>query len=205
MKEFYENRLKLLRDNAFTLDFSQIDETLVYDRAFVHKPHENICLIGEAPGENEVRQGVPFCGQAGKNLSELISISQIPREQFCITNGFCFRTFKDGAKGNINRTPSTQELRAGAYLLASELQLMRPKMIILLGLSALKAFAFLDDKIVVSSVKDAKRGLVVDCASELLSYKIKISHTFHPSPLVYNQSQKKEQLQDFFRNLKKCL
>jgi DNA polymerase len=162
---------------------------------------QNISLIGEAPGENEVKNGVPFCGQAGKNLSELINISGISREDFCITNGFCFRTFKSGLRGNINRTPTSTELKAGAYLLEMELQIIKPKMIILLGLSALKAFKHIKDTSLKNGLKNLERGHIASVYSDLLHDEIVLAHTFHPSPLVYNQKAKRESLQDFFKNL----
>ena len=201
MRQFYENRLNLLKAQNFELDFDFIDVTTVFDRSFMKSSNQNICLIGEAPGENEVKAGVPFCGQAGKNLSELIKISGLQREQFCITNGFCFRTFKPGVKGAINRTPNTKELRAGAFLLAMELELLRPKMIVLLGLSALKAFSYLHDKSLINSLSKLERNRITESFSDILQYRVLIAHTYHPSPLVYNQKEKKLALQEFFKSL----
>ncbi len=205
MKKFYENRLELLRELHFELDFTKIDTTTVFDRTFKHDVGNNICLIGEAPGQNEVIEGVPFCGQAGKNLSNLISLSSIPRERFCITNGFCFRTFTDGARGVINRAPTTNELKAGATLLSSELELLRPKMIVLLGNSALKAFGYINDSSITKTLKTAPKHKVVSTHSDILGGSVLIAHTYHPSPLVYNQPQKRAVLENFFGEVARCL
>ena len=205
MKRFYENRLELLREPHFELDFTKIDTTTVFDRAFRHDAGNNICLIGEAPGQNEVVAGIPFCGQAGKNLSSLITLSNIPREKFCITNGFCFRTFTDGARGVINRAPTTTELKAGAALLSLELELLRPKMIVLLGNSAFKAFGYINDGSITKAIKSAPKHTIVTAHSDILSSSVLIAHTYHPSPLVYNQPKKRAVLEKFFMELAQCL
>lgn len=204
MIDFYSTRFDKLSLGEFDLDFSQIDRSLVYDKLFQHIPHHNILLIGEAPGHNETIKGVPFCGQAGKNLDNLIALSGIHRKFFCITNGFCFRTYKSGSKGIINRTPNSKELKAGSILLAEELQLIKPKTIILLGQSALKAFLYLDDSNITTAIKNIERNRLIKTKSNLLGYEIDIAHTFHPSPLVYNQKAKREQLEQFFIKLGKC-
>jgi len=189
----------------FDLDFANIDPTLVFDRDFAHKIGQNICLIGEAPGEKEVTNGKPFCGPAGNNLAKLIDISGISRDIFCITNGFCFRTFAQGAKGAINRTPNNQELAAGAYLLGTELRLLRPKAIILLGNSALKAITHLDDASMKRGVKELQRHEPKTIRSDLLGYDILVAKAFHPSPLVFNQAAKRAALEQFFATLSRWL
>lgn len=205
MNKFYESRLNLLGDSAFISDYSKIDTTTVYDREFIHKPGQNICLIGESPGKNEVEKGIPFCGQAGKNLSKLIALSMIPRGDFCITNGFCFRTFTTGSKGIINRPPTPEELKAGAILLSKELEILQPKMIILLGNSAIKAFKYINDDALRLAFKSIHRNDIIRVHSDLLQKEILLAHTFHPSPLVYNQPSKRAVLEEFFSGLLKCL
>jgi uracil-DNA glycosylase len=204
MTSFYEQRLELLQAK-FDLDFLQIDSSTVYDRDFVHKKGENICLIGEAPGEKEVLNGKPFCGPAGANLAKLIALSAIPRERFCITNGFCFRTFAQGVKGAINRAPNKQELTAGAYLLAQELELLRPKVIILLGNSALKAVMLLQDGSLKDGLKELGRHEMCTLFSEILGADVLVAKAFHPSPLVFNQVAKRARLEQFFTTLPQWL
>ena len=59
--KFYNNRLSFI-SGFENLDFKQIDTTLVYDRSIDKKIQNPIMIIGEAPGANEIKQGIPFCG-----------------------------------------------------------------------------------------------------------------------------------------------
>jgi len=133
-----------------TLSLEQIDMSVVYDKNLEQKVDNPIMIIGEAPGANEVKEGIPFCGMAGKNLSYLIKLSNLDREKdFLITNAFPFRTFE----GNKNRTPNANELQFGAKLLLQELKIVKPRMILLLGGSAKRAFLKLEDKSLTTALK----------------------------------------------------
>ena len=146
-------------------------------------------IIGEAPGFNEVKLGEPFVGKAGENLNYLISLSGLDRKKdFLITNAFPFRTFK-GAK---NRTPSVKELKIGAELLKKEIEIVKPRLILLLGNSAIKAFSYL-----CPEVKNLKKcGFYNVC-------NLKIGVCYHPSPLAFNRKEIRNSLEKFFTRLPK--
>jgi DNA polymerase len=142
LKDFY-----LSRKNFINFD---VDYTDVYDKYLDKKVPNPIMIIGEAPGANEVKQKEPFVGMAGKNLDYLINISKLDRQKdFLITNAFPFRTFE----GNKNRTPKANELKEGAKLLLKEIDIVRPRLILLLGNSAIKAFSYLP----ISNAKEVKK------------------------------------------------
>jgi len=202
LQAFYEERYAILKGMGTSLDFSQIDATAVYDRMLERKSSHPIVIIGEAPGANEVLQRTPFVGMAGKNLSQLIEGAGLSRESdFLITNAFPFRTFQEGANGIKNRTPNTQELKAGAVLLKSELEILRPWMILLLGGSAKKAFLKLDDKTMTQCVRDMPNHSFHAVQSDM-GFDTTIGISFHPSPLVFNMKQKRASLTNFFGELK---
>lgn len=202
LQAFYEERYAVLKAMDASLDFSQIDATAVYDRTLEHKSSHPIVIIGEAPGANEVLQRTPFVGMAGKNLSKLIAGAGLSRESdFLITNAFPFRTFQEGVSGIKNRTPDTRELRAGAALLKSELEILRPRMILLLGGSAKKAFLKLDDRTMTRCVKHMPNHSFQKVQSDM-GFDTIIGISFHPSPLVFNMKQKRESLTHFFGELK---
>ena len=117
-----------------------IDFTDVFD-PFIEKKTENpIMIIGEAPGVNEVKLKRPFVGKAGENLTYLIEKSGLDRRKdFLITNAFPFRTYDN----NKNRSPKAYELKIGSKLLEAEIEIVKPKPILLLGNSAIKAFSYL--------------------------------------------------------------
>ncbi len=187
---------------AAPLDFSQIDPTVVYDRTLEAKSPHPIMIIGEAPGANEVEQQVPFIGMAGKNLSRLIEGAGMSREKdFLITNAFPFRTFQEGAKGIKNRTPNTAELKAGAVLLRMELAIVQPRMILVLGGSAKKAFLKLDDRSATSVLKQMPNH-TFETVTTGMGFDTVLGLSFHPSPLVFNMQQKRDHLIKFFQEIR---
>ncbi len=183
LKKFYKSRAeeikKYLNEN--------IDFTDVYDPFLDEKKDNPIMIIGEAPGENEVKLRQPFVGKAGENLNYLISLSGLDRKKdFLITNAFPFRTV-DGSK---NRTPKAKELKIGAELLKKEIDIVKPKMILLLGNSAIKAFSYL-----YPEVKNLKKCGFYEINGQ------RIGVCYHPSPLAFNRKEIKKSLEEFFKKL----
>jgi len=188
LKEFYKNRKNFI-------NFENVDYTDVYDPYLDIKNPNPIMIIGEAPGANEVEQKQPFVGMAGKNLDYLINLSRLNRKtDFLITNAFPFRTFD----GNKNRTPKANELKEGAKLLLQEIEIVKPKLILLLGNSAIKAFSYLP----INNAKDVKkfeRNSINEFKFPF--YVTKIGVTFHPSPISFNRKDIRNKLEMFFRSL----
>lgn len=118
-----------------------------------------LMLIGEAPGADEVAQGQPFVGQAGKNLSRFLQSVGLKREDIFITNTFRCRPFKTKERrlksGEIktsksNRPPTTKEIKAHAPLLDGEIAQVQPKMLVPLGNVPLKRL--LGNQVTISQV-----------------------------------------------------
>lgn len=192
--EFYSSR-KVFLD---TIDSGLIDKALVYDREFGFGENA-IMLIGEAPGDNEAREGRPFCGAAGKNLSKLIESSDIDRKKLLITNAFAFRTFEPSERGVKNRTPSNAELALGASMLLQEIAIVKPKAIVLLGGSAEKAAMKMDDKELKAAFKSLAKHEIKNISG------LYLAKTHHPSPLVFNRPDKRAELYEFFGRLSEQL
>ena len=202
LERFYLNRLQFLKQFS-EIDFNKIDSTIVYDRTLEKKRKNPIVIVGEAPGLNEIKNGIPFCGMAGKNLSFLIKLSNLQREKdVLITNAFPFRTFENN--GKKNRTPNTKELSIGAKLLEQELSIVKPKLILILGGSAKKAFLKLNDKNLTNTLKSMQNHTFAQVHSSL-GFDTMLGLSFHPSPLVFNQKQKREKLKEFFLLLPKII
>lgn len=89
-------------------------------------PCANIVFVGEAPGRNEDLQGRPFVGAAGKLLTKLLESNGIRREKVFITNIVKCRPPQ-------NRDPRDDEVRTCFGYLVEQLNVIRPKMIVMLG------------------------------------------------------------------------
>ena len=145
LQAFYNKRLDYLKSKS-QLNLEKVDFTQVTDPYLSVKAQNPIMIIGEAPGANEVQFGEPFIGMAGKNLMSLITLANLNREKdILITNAFPFRTFETTTIGIKNRTPNTKELTFGATLLIEEIEIVKPRLILILGGSAKKAFLKLPD------------------------------------------------------------
>jgi DNA polymerase len=189
---FYKTRKEFI-------DFENVDYTDVFDPYLDIKIDNPIMIIGEAPGANEVAQNQPFIGMAGKNLSYLIALSKLDRQKdFLITNAFPFRTFE----GNKNRTPKASELKKGAKLLLQEIEIVKPKMILLLGNSAIRGFSYLN----TPNIKDIKKFQKNSFNTfKFNNFETIIGISHHPSPIAFNRKNIREDLENFFGEIVKEL
>lgn len=89
-------------------------------------PRARVMLIGEAPGKDEDRSGIPFVGQAGKLLDGMIRAMGLKRNRVFITN-----VLKCRPPGN--RDPKPEEIAACAGFLERQIDLIEPEVIIALG------------------------------------------------------------------------
>ncbi len=89
-----------------------------------------LILVGEGPGYNEDKQGRPFVGEAGKVLSDLLTSIGFSREDVFITNAVKCRPLS-------NRTPNISEIMSCKPYLISQIALIEPKFILILGNAAL--------------------------------------------------------------------
>jgi uracil-DNA glycosylase len=85
-----------------------------------------LMIVGEAPGEQEVRQGIPFVGPAGKVLRKLFAEAEIPWEYCYVTNVVPWRP-------PGNRTPYPHEVQASCQRLAAEVTMVDPVVIVAAG------------------------------------------------------------------------
>ena len=92
----------------------------------VGDPNARVMLIGEGPGFNEDKQGLPFVGQSGKLLSELLSHAGLAREEVFITN-----VVKCRPPGN--RDPLPDEIAACSNYLDRQIEAINPDVIVTLG------------------------------------------------------------------------
>jgi uracil-DNA glycosylase family 4 len=91
-----------------------------------------IMLIGEAPGRDEDLQGKPFVGRAGQMLDRMLAGIGLDESHVYITNTVYWRP-------PGNRTPTPEEIEACAPFLARQIELLGPRMLLLLGGAAAKS------------------------------------------------------------------
>jgi len=103
-----------------------IDEQRTRSVPGTGNPNADLVFIGEAPGADEDREGLPFVGRAGKLLNRLLAKMELDREEIFITNILKTRPPK-------NRNPWPDEIRAHFPLLMRQLSLINPKVLCCLG------------------------------------------------------------------------
>ena len=106
-----------------------------------------LCLIGEAPGAEEEKQGRPFVGPSGKLLDQLLTAAGLVRSEVWITNVVPFRPVIRHEKGVRNRAPTRMEAKAWSAYLEGELERIQPRVLLGLGAVAGKALVSSDFKI----------------------------------------------------------
>ena len=145
----------------------------------VGNENADIMFIGEGPGADEDREGIPFVGKAGKLMDQAFIGLGINREDVYIANIVKCRPPQ-------NRNPEKEEADACLDYLRNQVMLIKPKIIVLLGNVALKNILGEDYGITSSRGKwIEKKG-------------IKYMPTFHPAALLRDESKKI----DFWNDLK---
>ena len=158
--------------------------------------HATIALIGEAPGREEDRQGMPFAGAAGAVLDQFLADSGIDRSKLYIGNTVKCRPYTPSEKGGRNRKPTRCEIEACRPLLMAEMQALKPKLIVTLGATPL------------SVVMDGKTPKMAEEHGKLRRWDlvggIEVFPLYHPAALIYDRS-KTEAYQQDMQNLRLLL
>tara|TARA_Y100000590_G_scaffold315855_1_gene357213 strand:- start:884 stop:1600 length:717 start_codon:yes stop_codon:yes gene_type:complete len=135
-----------------------------------------IMIIGEGPGANEDKEGLPFVGRAGKLLDKMLESISLNRRKVYISNVVNYRP-------PSNRKPTDIEIERYLPYLKSHIEIINPKILILLGSTALNALV--GNQVVISKA----RGKWLQ--KEVGSAKPWIIASFHPAFLMRQPEQKK--------------
>ena len=133
------------------------------------KSNAKIMLIGEAPGSQEIKQGKPFVGPAGKWLDKILKKNKINRSSLYITNLI-------KVKLPDNRKPTEKEIKRWLPVLKREIKSVKPRIIVLLGESV--SLALLNKKINGIRGKFIKKD------------NLTFLPTYHPSAARFTQIRK---------------
>jgi uracil-DNA glycosylase len=135
-----------------------------------------IMFVGEAPGYNEDKTGVPFCGKAGEILNQLLSSVGLSREEIYITNIIKCRPPN-------NRDPLPQEAESCREYLEKQLEIISPEVICCLGRHALR-YIFERFSFQVNEPISKIHGQVF--VNRDIFNNVKVIPLFHPAVAVYN-------------------
>ena len=141
-------------------------------------PHSRLMLVGEAPGADEDREGVPFIGRAGQLLTKILNAVDLQRDDVYITN-----IVKCRPPGN--RTPSSEEIKHCIAYLEKQIEAINPGIIICLGSPATRTL--IDKHAYITKV----RGKWVQKDGRLYM------PTFHPAALLRDVQKKRPTWEDF--------
>jgi DNA polymerase len=128
----------------------------------------DIMFVGEGPGKNEDLQGVPFVGQAGKILDELLGQIGFSRDLIFIGN-----TVKCRPPGN--RTPTSYEIETCKPFLVSQIEIIQPQIIVIMGSAAL------------TSLLGPGRSISKDRGIPIEKDGILYFPTYHPAAALYRR------------------
>lgn len=151
-----------------------------------HEAH--LMFVGEAPGENEAKQGRPFCGASGRVLDELLASIKMDRAKVYVTN-----LVKD--RPPENRDPSPSEIDLYGPFLDRQLEIMRPKVVATLGRHSMKylfeKYGLAPNLQSVSKIHGKEFKATAPWGS------FTIVALYHPAVALYNGSMKKVLMEDF--------
>jgi len=140
-----------------------------------------IMLIGEAPGEIEEKVGNPFKGESGELLDKMLIAINIKRENIYTSYAINFRPPED-------RKPTSQEIKRYSNFLKEHISIIDPKIIILMGSTAMEAVTGINEKI------SSERGKWKEIILNNNTYPLMI--TFNPSYLIRYPDNKKYSWED---------
>jgi DNA polymerase len=101
--------------------------------------HAPMLVLGEQPGDQEDLAGQPFVGPAGKLLDAVFAEAGVARKDVYVTNAVKHFKWEPRGKRRMHKTPAQREVEACEYWLQRELASVRPKVVVALGATALKA------------------------------------------------------------------
>lgn len=141
----------------------------------VGNPFAELLFVGEAPGEEEDLRGEPFIGKAGQLLTKIIGAMEYTRDDIFIANILkCRPDMPNGESGN--RKPKPAEMATCLPWLTQQIELIKPKVIVALGLTAVEGL--LGEPCTMRDV----RGKWLDY------HGVPLMPTYHPAYLLRNQT-----------------
>jgi len=173
------NKVALLKkleksiNNIKNCDLKKNATNLVFSDGNINS---KIMIVGEGPGANEDKEGLPFVGRAGQLLDKMLSSINLDRNNVYITNVVNYRPPE-------NRKPTDEEIRRYVPYLTKHIEIINPKILVLLGSTALNTL--IGKEVVISKA----RGKWIE--KKIGNIKMSVIASFHPAFLMRQPDQKK--------------
>jgi DNA polymerase len=160
------------------------------------RPHAALLLVGEQPGDQEDRQGLPFVGPAGHLLDQALEEAGIDRRAVYLTNAvkhFKWIPAEGRGKRRIHQKPSGNEVRACRPWLLAEIEAVAPEVIVCMGATA--ARSLLGNAFRVTQ----QRGQEVPSP-----FSARVVATVHPSSILRapDEETRRQELRRFIADLR---
>jgi DNA polymerase len=136
-------------------------------------PHARVMLVGEQPGDEEDKKGLPFVGPAGRLLDRALEAAGVDRNDLYVTNAVKHFKWQLRGKRRLHKTPAQREIDACRQWLEREIAAVKPHVIVALGATAARAVISKDFKV------STMRGQFVESPLAPCVFA-----TFHPSALL---------------------
>lgn len=167
------NVLKKNIENIKNCNLKKVANKIVFSDGNINS---KIMLIGEGPGAQEDKVGLPFIGAAGKLLDKMLEAIDLNRDKVYISNVVNYRPPN-------NRKPTDQEMERYLPFLKLHIEIIKPKILVLLGSTAMQAISR-KDKIISKARGKWFVSKIGECEPEIII-------TFHPAFLIRQPEQKK--------------
>ena len=174
-------KLNLLRKKIQGIENCKLknnSKNIVFSDGDISSP---LMIVGEGPGQTEDDQGKPFVGEAGKLLNKMLNAIKIERSKIYITNVVNYRPPK-------NRKPEPDEILRYSEFLKEHISIFDPKILILMGSTAMEAL--FGNKIKITKSRGEWKEIVIK------NKVFKTIATFHPAYLLRQPDQKKFSWED---------
>ena len=143
-----------------------------------------VMLVGEQPGDYEDVSGRPFVGPAGKLLNTALDRAGMDRAAVYVTNAVKHFKWEPSGKRRLHKKPSGREIQACRPWLLSELELVKPRLVVCMGLTAVTSLLGREVRITENRGKFFESNF----ASTILV-------TIHPSAILRAQSEETRSLE----------
>ena len=178
-------KLKKQINSIENCNLKENSQNLVLGEGNINSP---IMLIGEAPGIEEDKSSKTFKGEVGELLNKMLLAIEIKRQNIYCSYAINFRPPED-------RKPTSQEIKRYSVFLKEHISIINPKIIILMGSSAMEAITGINSKI------SSERGKWQETILKSKTYPVMIS--FNPSYLIRFPENKKYSWEDLKKIKKK--
>ena len=192
VEHIYSNTLADLKEEIKNTNSCSLKKTA---KNFVFgdgNPESDVMLLGEAPGEEEDKSGVPFVGQAGKLLDKMLAAIGQNRKNTYLSNIIFWRP-------PGNRNPTDEEINLCLPYVYKHIEIVRPKILILAGSIAAKAILN-DHSQGITQLRGKWQNVKISNSNNLLP----AMPIFHPAFLLRQPARKREAWEDL-KNIKKAI